>query len=301
MKKQISNQINRPSRNADEEQRNVINSSRNQSNNQEFGEATTLSNNEELELEFESAVIPLSDEDQQRLLLASSLAIDIFSDIHIAQEFAENPSAYMEMRDLSYEGDLDYGIIQMALAFADDGIRQAILNHDIEGFILQCQAQGLLALPIGIECANSEEITQLLERIGIVDGDIIIQNEGVLVEVLLVLIVIVIANIAAAVNLIANINVGVNANIIANVDSGANGYSSSTEISDLVLSPITLWAILNEDIESSYIVLNEIADNYYAQIDTYLTNNFTEYASNEEYRNRVQVFVKANLIKYLMQ
>ena len=301
MKKGISNQINQSSQHANGGRRNVVNSASNELNKYESGDSAAISNGSESELKFESAVIPLSDVDQQKLLLSASLVIDIFSNPSIAREFAENPSAYMEKRDLSYEGDLDYGIIQMALAFADDGIRQAILNHDIKEFITRCHAQGLLAVPISMDCADSKEITQLLKRIGLTKRGEIIQNEGIIVEVILAVFAVAVLNTAAVVNVIANVNVGININVLANTDTVTSGSKSPTGISDLVLSPITLWAIMNEDIESSYIVLNEIANDYYTQIDTYLANHSTEYATNEEYKNRLQVLIKANLIKYLMQ
>lgn len=302
MKKASSDQINHSSQNANEECRNVVNSSRNESNNRESGDYTTSSNNEELELEYSSVAIPLSNDDQQRLLLASSLAIDIFSDPNVAQEFTENPSAYMQMRDLSYEGDLDYGIIQMALAFADDGIRQAILNHDIEGFISQCQAHGISEIPSGVENVNTEEIRLLFESMGFT-ADEVSDTDEIVLFITFIAAINVIAVVDYLVAAIAEVYAAVELKVAAVVDNyvEVNGSGTYFDITEINPSPLSLWAITNDNIESSYIVLDEITETYFSHIDAFLENHSPEYSTNEEFKNRVQVLIKANLIKYLMQ
>lgn len=279
---------------------NEYNSFRNSMNN--HSESELEQEDEELDLVFSSRVIPLSLQDQQRVQLATSLVIDVFSDASVAQSFSANPSAYMAERHLTYEGSLDYGIIQMALAFSNSDIRQAIIDHDIESFVSLCQTEGLLTIPTGVESAGLEGVEQLLESIGFSDEELgQMQTSGVMVWAFLVLLIIGIINIAVVANLGAAINLVAVANSVTFINSDSSGYGTDYYIEDLTPCPVALWAILNEDISSTQIILNSVAESYFGEIDSYLENHYSEYTENEEFRNRVQVLIKANLIKYITQ
>lgn len=266
-----------------------FNSLRNETETYEASEPT----NDNLEPSYDSALIYLSETDQERVQLAASLAIDIFTDSHVAQEFTENPTAYMEMHNLSYEGDLDYGIIQMALAFANDEIRQAITNHDVEGFFSLCQTQGLFSLPIGIENADITEVQDLLENAGFSMEDI----EGIQAINAIPFIWAAVAVIALAVALLI-VDVY---QIVHQMGPDPEPDQPIADMTELNPSPITLWAIMDENIESAQLMLSEVANEYYTILDNYLESHCDRYLSDEDFRNRVQLLAKANLIQYLMQ
>ena len=88
---------------------------------------------------------------------------------------------------------------------------------------------------------------------------------------------------------------------VVNTETVVNGNSTGFNIDDLTPCPVSLWAIMNEDIESTQVLLSSVAETYFEEIDEYLENHMTGYAENDDFKNRVQLLVKANLIKYITQ
>lgn len=255
---------------------------------------------EEDEIEYTHILIPFSGQDEERLLLAMSLAIDIFADPNTAQAFSENPNAYMENRNLAYEGEMDFGILQMALAFADDEIRHAVENHDVELFMTLCQDRGIFAIPFGVEDIDMDDIRHSLEESGVAQSDIeIIVECFYLVPVFAVVFVLAAIFVAAVASVESAIEL--HAAIFLDTVVVLNGYETYYDMSELNPCPITLWMMQEGDATADQIILSELADSYFTQMDSYLLNNSPTYVSNEQYRDCIQRLIKSNLVHILME
>ena len=254
---------------------------------------------EEDEIEYTHILIPFSGQDEERLLLAMSLAIDIFADPNTAQAFSENPNTYMENRNLAYEGDMDFGILQMALAFADDEIRHAVENHDVELFMTLCQDRGILAIPFGVENIDMNQMRQALEVAGVSQNDIdIIVELFIWVPVALIFLLVVLTT----AGIIADVYAAMELKLAVLTDDYVviNGPDSYYDMQELNPSPIALWMTIGEHLASDQMVLDEVAENYYTRIDSYLSAHSEEYNSNENYRDCIQRLVKSNLIHAML-
>ena len=251
-------------------------------------------------VEYTSALIPFTTEDEERLLLAMSLAIDIFTDPDAAQWFSTDPTMYMANRNLEYEGSLDYGILQMVLAFADGDIRQAIEEHNIEDFITLCQDRGIFAIPFGLEDIDADEFRRALEEAGVSpeDTDVIVECYYIIPVAAVVFVV---AAIFVAIAASVESAIELHAAIFLDTAVALNGYDTYTDMSELNPSPLALWMTREGDYTADQIVLNEVAENYYTQIDTYLSNHSTQYVSDDNYRDCIQRLIKSNLVHALME
>lgn len=225
---------------------------------------------------FRSIAINLSIEDKQLLSIFSELVQDILTDPVVAADFSANPLAYLAQRGYTYQGNLDAGLLQMVTAFADEDIRTAIEERDVNEFIMLCKNKGLLALPTGLDEAN------LRAQIASFSNDVLSDDNTGLVPVAIALALVV----AVAVVLVFVVADGPDCDDPPCIVAAFNN-----------LSPLVLWAYNSPD---TYIPINdEWTAMQFAVIEEALTIYDPQYTSNQEYRNMVDNIVKSTLLNTL--
>lgn len=221
-----------------------------------------------------SVAINLSNEDKQLLSIFSELAQDILTNPVAAADFSANPSAYLARRGYTYQGSLDAGLLQMVKAFADEDIRTAIEERDVNEFIMLCRNKGLLALPTGLDEAS------LRAQIASFSNNVLSDDNTEFTPVALALLV------AVAIVLVFVVASGPDCDDPPCFVAEFNNFS-----------PLVLWAYNSPD---TYIPINdEWTAMQFAVIEEALTIYDPQYTSNQEYRNMVDNIVKSTLLNTL--
>lgn len=223
---------------------------------------------------FRSTAIALTDTDKQLLSIFSELAQDILSEPSIAAEFSADPLAYLEQRGYTYQGDIDAGLLQMVTAFADDDIRNAIEERDVNGFIELCRDKGLLAIPTGL---NEESFKSQLKSFS---NNMFVENDTVSAPIAVVAVLVV------AIVLVFVVVEGPDCDdppcFVAAYDN---------------LSPFVLWAYDSHD---TYIPIeDEWTQMQFAVVEETLMNYDPRYTSDSEYHDMVENIVKSTLLNTL--
>lgn len=220
---------------------------------------------------YHSTVIELTNEDEQLMELFSNLAQDILTDPDMASLFVNDPEGYLAQFGYEYTGRIDAGLLQMATAFADDEIRNAIERGDIDDFIGLCSSRGLLSLPSGLNEANIKEQIKLFSNNVFVDGDPAMSIVTILLVIALVVVFVAV--------------IGPDCD-----DPPCYGFSYDR------LSPLTLWAY---DSPNTYIPSEEWVSAQYEMIEGFLNVYDERFVMDEEYHNTLENIIKSTLIQNL--
>lgn len=254
----------------------------------------TASEVDDMQVIMDSCLIPISDSDARLIDITSKLLADIITEPSIADEFVSNPNEYLSNLGIDYDGDLDAGLIQMAIAASDPEIKEAIQNQDVNYFLDLCEQRGLLMLPTGLQyqgindlVVNDMPIEQYLLENGYSQSLINSLQEdedvAVAVEAVVAAYFVAIAAIAAL--------------VVAVVCPVALGEDYD-KFHSLEISPLTLW-LFNTNADYMYIPVEEWVCMQYEKIDLVLSSS-PKYVEDEEFRNDLEKIIKANLIHTLL-
>lgn len=254
----------------------------------------TASEVDDMQVIMDSCLIPISDSDARLIDITSKLLADIIAEPSIADEFVSNPNEYLSNLGIDYDGDLDAGLIQMAIAASDPEIKEAIQNQDVNYFLDLCEQRGLLMLPTGLQyqgindlVVNDMPIEQYLLENGYSQSLINSLQEdedvAVAVEAVVAAYFVAIAAIAAL--------------VVAVVCPVALGEDYD-KFHSLEISPLTLW-LFNTNADYMYIPVEEWVCMQYEKIDLVLSSS-PKYVEDEEFRNDLEKIIKANLIHTLL-
>lgn len=249
---------------------------------------------DDMQVIMDSCLIPISDSDARLIDITSKLLADIIAEPSIADEFVANPNEYLSNLGIDYDGDLDAGLIQMAIAASDPEIKEAIQNQDVTYFLDLCEQRGLLTLPTGLQyhgindlVVNDMPIEQYLLENGYSQSLINSLQEdedvAVAVEAVVAAYFVAIAAIAAL--------------VVAVVGPVALGEDYD-KFHSLEISPLTLW-LFNTNADYMYIPVEEWVCMQYEKIDLVLSSS-PKYVEDEEFRNDLEKIIKANLIHTLL-
>lgn len=249
---------------------------------------------DDMQVIMDSCLIPISDSDARLIDITSKLLADIIAEPSIADEFVANPNEYLSNLGIDYDGDLDAGLIQMAIAASDPEIKEAIQNQDVTYFLDLCEQRGLLTLPTGLQyhgindlVVNDMPIEQYLLENGYSQSLINSLQEdedvAVAVEAVVAAYFVAIAAIAAL--------------VVAVVGPVALGEDYD-KFHSLEISPLTLW-LFNTNADYMYIPVEEWVCMQYEKIDLVLSSS-PKYVEDEDFRNDLEKIIKANLIHTLL-
>lgn len=252
-----------------------------------------------------SCIIPLSEEDKQLINLCINLMDDILKNKEVAEQFSKNPQLYFEERGYTYVGELDSGLIQLALAAADEDIRHSIEMQDAKLFVNLCIQKGLLSIPSNLDITQSingqitdkEQLKNFLSLHGydLLDDDnssLRDNNAEVAVEAVTLLYVAGIVVVAAL--------VAVGAFIVACVEGGeVPKPMEPIKPTNLEISPLSLW-LFNNSASSIDAPINTWVETQYKLIDDILMENCPNYVSNTTYREQLRKIILANLWSYIL-
>lgn len=269
-------------------------------NDSDFSGVTKLparqSSTNALDSMLDSCAIPLTTDDLNLINLTHQLLNDILNNPQVAQEFASDPHAYMAANNCAYDGDLNVGLIQMAIAAADPAIRTAIEEQDIVSFLDLCEQRGILTLPTGLQeisysnlYVDDVSLAQYLSENGYsqtLNEAFEENNSAIAVMSVVATHFIVLAAVAAL--------------IVAAVGPVAIGVESmETDFDNMEISPLSLW-LFNSNADNTYIPVNEWINRQYEQIDPILQETSSRYANDEAFRVDTEKIIKANLVKAVL-
>ena len=245
---------------------------------------------------LDSCAIPLTTDDLNLINLTHQLLNDILNNPQVAQEFALDPHAYMAANNCAYDGDLNVGLIQMAIAAADPAIRTAIEEQDIVSFLDLCEQRGILTLPTGLQEISSSDLyvddvslAQYLSDNGYSQtlNEVFEENNSAIALMSVVAThFLVLAAVAAL--------------IVAAVGPVVIGVENmETDFDNMEISPLSLW-LFNSNADSTYIPINEWINRQYEQIDPILQETSSRYVNDAAFRMDTERIIKANLVKAVL-
>lgn len=269
-------------------------------NDSDFSGVTKLparqSSTNALDSMLDSCAIPLTTDDLNLINLTHQLLNDILNNPQVAQEFASDPHAYMAANNCAYDGDLNVGLIQMAIAAADPAIRTAIEEQDIVSFLDLCEQRGILTLPTGLQEISSSDLyvddvslAQYLSDNGYSQtlNEVFEENNSAIALMSVVAThFLVLAAVAAL--------------IVAAVGPVVIGVENmETDFDNMEISPLSLW-LFNSNADSTYIPINEWINRQYEQIDPILQETSSRYVNDAAFRMDTERIIKANLVKAVL-
>ncbi|MDR2685052.1 MAG: hypothetical protein LBB53_06695 [Prevotellaceae bacterium] len=225
--------------------------------------------------------IKLSSENARYVNFLQKLASDIIKKPQIAQEFANNPNAYLQKNGFDMNISLDEGMLNLVLALGDNDINQAISQNDLQKFYSLCKEKNLLSLQSDFLKDYSEaEVAQIAQKLGI--------KPTVLQEQLFWGI----AAIAVAVAAIVVVVYVVVYDEVAVDDGGDDEFRRYVNDINPVLS---VWALKNKDTMMPILVDTYVEDQVNGVIEMIKKENPKFFNENsEEY---VRNMIKINILK----
>ena len=273
-------------------------------NNKQVQRVSKRSKQSDAEL-LSSCLLPLSEKDKQLITLCINLTNDILQNKDVAARFSENPQLYFAEKGYTYTGDFDSGLLQLALAAADEDIRKAIENQDAKLFVNLCIQKGLLSTPSNLDITKSDagqsidknELSAFLSSHGydLLDDDntsLKDNNADVAVEAVALLYV---AGIVVVATIVA---VGLAVLVCGDGEEPPKPIKPAEPL-NIETSPLTLW-LFNSRNNTIDAPLNAWVETQFNKIDEILVENYSLYANNTTYRRQLQKIIKANLWSYIL-
>lgn len=260
-----------------------------------------------------SCLLPLSEEDKQLITLCINLTNDILQDKDVAARFSENPQSYFAEKGYTYTGDFNSGLIQLALAAADEDIRKAVENQNAKLFINLCIQKGLLSIPSNLDITKSDtsqsidknELSAFLSSHGY---DLLLNNDGTVIDNEADIAVEGVALLYVAGIVVVAALVAVGLFVFACIEGEIDDIDKPIEKpidrpiinpGNLETSPLSLW-LFNSSANTIDAPISIWVETQYNLIDEILMENYPPYANNAAYRAQLGKIIKANLWSYIL-